>query len=548
MSPMRQAVTAILVVVGILIGVERGAAIAQSDTAARMAKALEAIEREIARSTRPAVVLAVTDRQRTLGVFAHGYADLKAKTPIAVDSPFAIGSISKSFTAMCLMQLFEEGRFDPQVPIATYLPWFTVKSSYGPITGHHLLTHTAGIPRYRADLASMPFATYALREFEPSYAPGTHFWYSNIGFQTLGYALERIEHAPYPSIVQRRIFDRVGMQSSTAAIDDRLRARLPVSYTRWARTGEYLEEPWFEYTAADGSIVSTAGDMAAYARVILNRGAGPNGRVLSERAFQMLTTPALDNYAYGLTIRTVDGDTVISHGGAIAGFVAALRVHMNDGFGVVMLGSADLDGAVGQWIVNAVKATVRQQAVPELRPPPAQSADEWAGTYTARDGRTLEFVANGERLALRRGAAMTPLTRVGPNAFRESDGEPEEFPFAFERRDGKVVEVARGSESYTRSAYTGPASFEVPPEFASFVGRYKNHNPEGGPIRVFVRGASLMMAGGFNDGGRRLVRIAASTFRPESPDYNPERYVFDTVVDGHALRLLVSGQPMYRVD
>jgi len=87
----------------------------------------------------------------------------------------------------------------------------------------------------------------------------------------------------------------------------------------------------------------------------------------------------------------------------------------------------------------------------------------------------------------------------------------------------------------------------VPPEYASFVGRYKNHNPEGGPLRVFVRGASLMIAGGVHDGGRRLVPVAPSTFRPESPDFNPERYVFDSIVDGRALRVLVSGMPMYRV-
>jgi len=548
MSGMRFNPRVVLAVVGTVIAVERGVAIGQSDAVARMAKTLEAIGREVDRSTRPAIVVAVTDRERTLGVFAHGYTDVKTKAPIATDSPFAIGSISKSFTAIALMQLADEGRFDPQAPIATYLPWFSVKSSYGPITGHHLLTHTAGIPNYRADLSSMPFATYALREFEPSYAPGAHYWYSNLGFQTLGYALERVEGAPYPSIVQRRIFDRIGMRSTTAAIDDRLRARLPVSYSRWPYTGEYAEEPWFEYSAADGSIVSTADDMAAYARMILNHGAAPHERVLSDRAFQTLTTPALENYAYGLSVRTVDGDTVISHGGAIAGFGSQLIVHMTDGFGIVMLGSAGLDGAVGQWVDNVVKATVRQQAVPDFKPPPPASAEQWAGTYTARDGRTLDFVANAERLALRRGAAPAPLTRVGPDAFREPDGDPAGFPFAFERRDGKVIAVARGSEWYTRGGYSGPASYEVPPEFAAFVGRYKNHNPEGGPLRVFVRGATLMIAGGVNDGGRPLVRISGSTFRPEMPDFNPERYVFDTIVDGHALRLLMSGTPMYRVD
>jgi len=517
----------------------------------RWAPALDAIERAVATSTRPAIVVAVTDRQKTLRVFAHGYADLKTKKPIAADSPFAIGSISKSFTAIALMQLWDESRFDPQAPIATYLPWFAVKSSFGPITGHHLLTHTAGIPNYRADLASMPFATYALKDFEPSYAPGTHFWYSNLGFQTLGYALERIDGVSYPAIVQRRIFDRIGMRSSAAAIDDRIRARLPVSYSRWPQTGDYVEEPWFEYTAADGSIVSTAEDMAAYARVILNRGAAPEGRLLSDRAFERLTTPALDGYAYGLTVRSADGDTEILHGGAIAGFGSQLLVRMNDGVGVVMLSSAGGDTAMGRWIVDAVKAAVRNQPVSEFKAPAPQAAADWAGTFTAKDGRTLEFAVDptdGSRLTLKRGNRAATLTRVGPNAFRDADDDPTAFPYAFDRREGKVAEVARGSDWYTRGVYSGPASFDVPAEFATFAGRYKNHNPEGGPLRVFIRGASLMIAGGANDGGQRLVRIAGATFRPESPDFNPERYLFDSVVDGRALRVLDSGMPLYRVE
>jgi hypothetical protein len=85
----------------------------------------------------------------------------------------------------------------------------------------------------------------------------------------------------------------VGIRATHVAIDDALRAKLPVSYRRWIYSGDYVEEPWFEYLAADGSIASTAGDMAAYARLILNRGVAPGGRVLSENAFGMLTKPAL---------------------------------------------------------------------------------------------------------------------------------------------------------------------------------------------------------------------------------------------------------------
>src|SRR5215471_3103713 len=117
----------------------------------------------------PALVVAITDRNRTLGVIAHGYADIKTKTPATAESLFPIGSIGKSFTALALMELFDEGRFDPQAPLVNYLPWFRVRSSSAPITGHHLLTHTAGLPRYRADLASTEFAAYWLRNYDVPY-------------------------------------------------------------------------------------------------------------------------------------------------------------------------------------------------------------------------------------------------------------------------------------------------------------------------------------------------------------------------------------------
>src|SRR5262249_38082030 len=159
--------------------------------------AFEAIDREAAKCTNPGMVIAVTDRNHTLVVRTYGYGNLRSKTPITPETLFAIGSVTKSFTAIPLMQLFDEGRFDPQEPISRYLPWFAVKSEYRAITGHDLLTHTSGLQNYRDDLSSMPFAAFTLRDFAPFYAPGEHYWYSNLGFQILGYVLEHIDGDNY---------------------------------------------------------------------------------------------------------------------------------------------------------------------------------------------------------------------------------------------------------------------------------------------------------------------------------------------------------------
>jgi CubicO group peptidase (beta-lactamase class C family) len=514
----------------------------QTEKAERLAKAFAAIDRAAEASTSAGMVIGVTNRTQVLKVGAYGYADLKTKARVTPETLFEIGSVSKSFTAIALMELFDEGRFDPQAPIGKYLPWFEVKSGFRPITGRDLLTHTAGLQNYRPDLSSMPFAAWSLRDFEPSYAPGEHFWYSNLGFQTLGYALEHIEGASYDSIIQRRVLNRAGMHETHAAIDNPLRAKLAVSYNRWPYTGELVEEPWFEYLAADGSISSTAGDMLAYARLILNRGATAGGRVLSDQAFAALTKPALNDYACGLIVRTMDGDTIISHNGGIAGFSTVLEMHMNDDFGVIFMGNGGLDRAFVQWVVRTVTAAIRNQPLPE---PPAKqdsgkvtNAADYAGVYS-NGGKALEFIAAGDRLSLKRDGNLFPLSRLGADRFLAS-GDSDISPLVFGRDKGKVVEVSRGPDWFTNPSYAGPNRFNVPPEYSSYCGSYVNHNPEGGAIRIFLLKGKLMMS------GSPLVPVGPATFRPGGPDYSPERVRFDTFVEGRALRMWLSGMPMYR--
>jgi len=151
-------------------------AFAQNQTAARLARAFDAIDRAAVASTTPGFVIGITDRNRTLKIGAYGYANLKSKTRVTPETLFEIGSVSKSFTAISFIQLFDEGRFDPQEPVTKYLPWFALKSKYRAITGHDLLTHTSGLQNYRADLSSVPFAALSVHDFEPSYAPGEHYW------------------------------------------------------------------------------------------------------------------------------------------------------------------------------------------------------------------------------------------------------------------------------------------------------------------------------------------------------------------------------------
>jgi hypothetical protein len=204
--------------------------------------------------------------------------------------------------------------------------------------------------------------------------------------------LEAIDDAPYRSIVERRVLRRVGMRSSIPLITDAVRSRLPASYVAEACGAGYLEQPWFEYRAADGSIISTAEDMLAYARMILNRGAIAGGRLISERAFALLTTPVQENYAYGLRVRTQGDDLQIGHSGAIAGFRAGMVAHMNHGFAMVFLGNGPIDQEFAQWITTAVRGALKGQAIPAAPAAPTSEAARkaqaaFAGPTRHRMGR-----------------------------------------------------------------------------------------------------------------------------------------------------------------
>jgi hypothetical protein len=138
------------------------------------------IEQQMAAAGTPGVAVAITDREQLRYLSTHGWADVAARRPVDAKTLFEIGSISKSFTAIALLQLSEAGLVDLQAPVRRYLPWFSVRSRYEAITIHHLLSHTAGIIRGTDFSGEARYEVWALRETETSTPPGTHFYYSGL--------------------------------------------------------------------------------------------------------------------------------------------------------------------------------------------------------------------------------------------------------------------------------------------------------------------------------------------------------------------------------
>jgi CubicO group peptidase (beta-lactamase class C family) len=241
-------------------------------------------------------VLAVTDRDEILGVVVRGFADATAGTPVRPETRFQIGSISKSFAAILVLQQVASGRLDLDASINELLPWLELPEPFGPITLHHLLSHTSGL---MTGVEHGPWGMVdALRaqEHPPTFAPGERFSYSNLGYKLVGHVLERVTGRRVDQLLHERILGPLGMSRSVGAILEEDRADAAVGYEplltdRPAHLQSQLAPAvWQVSNTADGSIVSTVGDLCAYARMVLARG----GDLLDEAAFDRWIGPYAD--------------------------------------------------------------------------------------------------------------------------------------------------------------------------------------------------------------------------------------------------------------
>lgn len=523
------------------------------------------IDRFVAQNMRahntPGLALALTDRERLLRVSTYGLADVAARTPVTQDTLFEIGSISKSFTCIALLQLHEEGRLDLHAPVAQYLPWFQVRSKYVPITLHHLMSHTAGIVNGSDISNDSRFDVYALRDTETGAPPGAHFYYSNVGFQALGYVLEEILGQPYPDIIRARILDRLGMDATQPIITHSLRQRLAVGYERL-----YDDRPphpahplapatWIESGRGDGSICSTPGDMAVYLRMLLNRGQGARGRLLSGASYGLLTQRVIETergeyYGYGLDSYDIDGHACIGHGGGMVGYYAMMLGDVEEGVGAVALINGPGDPLeVVKFALKTLRAALHGETLPPL-PPLAdptcvENAADYAGTYRAGD-KTIDISAEGDRAILKYAGERVALEKREPDRFFVSHPDLERFLLIFRREGERVVEAVHGPDAYVNAHDTGPATFESFPEWAAYPGHYRSHNPWSSNFRIVLRRGELVLIYPAGD-EKRLVPVGDGAFRVGEEDWQPERIRFDAIVNRQALRANYSGCDYHRV-
>src|SRR5262245_40760000 len=165
----------------------------------------EFIARHMREMGAPGLTLALANRDGLIRASTYGYADTKAGLRVVPETMFEIGSISKSFVALTLLHLRDEGKLDLNKPVVEYLPWLKINSKFAPVTTHHILSHTAGLPGAPLLLDAL------LAELWTAYEPGKRFLYSNTGYNILGFLIEAIDRRPFADAMRARMLTTLGM-------------------------------------------------------------------------------------------------------------------------------------------------------------------------------------------------------------------------------------------------------------------------------------------------------------------------------------------------
>jgi D-alanyl-D-alanine carboxypeptidase len=526
------------------------------------------LERRLPITHAAGAALAVTDREETLGVVVRGFADAASGTPVRPETRFQIGSISKSFAGILAVQEARAGRLDLHASVNDLVPWLRLPEPFGPITPHHLMTHSAGLVIGSEEAPSALGALGILREQPVGFAPGERFWYSNDGWKVLGLVLEELTGTPVSRLIRHRILEPLGMSASTAAITNDERVDAATGYRtlfddRPPRTSHPLvPAEWYPYDTADGSIVSNVLDMATYGRMLLAGGAP----LLDEEAFTLLTRPVMTDpdwptygYGYGLWVGEEDGRRRIWHSGGMVGFTAMLITEPGDGLAAVMLlnGQGDRRATV-RYALEAVRAALAGGDLPAVGAAPSihrvARASDFAGTYRG-DARTVRIEAEGDGLVLVHDGGRAPLEVVegAADTFLVDDPELDRWPLRFARDgdgdgDGVVVEAFLGRDWVVNERFRGEAPAAHPPAWQAYPGLYRRANAWTPTLRVGLRKARLVVE--WNDDltetVEELVPLDDGSFHVGAEPWTPQWIRFGDVVEGRATRVTMNGGTWYR--
>jgi CubicO group peptidase (beta-lactamase class C family) len=335
----------------------------------------------------PGLALGVVRGDEVIYLKGYGRAgpDGRAVTP---QTPFIIGSLSKSFTALAVMQLVEAGQIDLDAPVTQYLPWFRTAdpAASAQITVRHLLNQDSGLPVYEGrrglsddnqDDAALENGVRQLATVTLSHPAGQAFEYANENYTTLGLIIQSVTGRSYEEVMRAKVLAPLQMRHSAAALSDLAAQDLAAGHRYWLWWRVAFDAPYPRRQTPAGFLISSAEDMSHYLIAQLNGGTYDGQQVLSPEGVATLHAPGArmgttSAYAMGWAVHDQAGSPRIDHSGDVSNFHANLLLLPDQKIGIVILMNVNgfNHAAALNVPIEGVAAILQGHGVsPEVDPP-----------------------------------------------------------------------------------------------------------------------------------------------------------------------------------
>lgn len=280
----------------------------------------------------------VVKHAKPLVAKAYGLANAEHQIPNTTKTKFRIGSLTKQFTATAIMMLQDQGKLSVSDPIRKYL--HDIPDQWKGITVHQLLCHTSGLmhswalPEFEKTLMIPATPAETLAKFKGiplMFKPGEGYLYSGLGYFILARIIEEVTGGTYDTFLKEHIFTPLAMSDTGS---DRSESVLANRAAGYVLKGERLENAppiYMPILTGGGNLYSSVEDLLRWDQALYS------GKVISKKAFEVMTTPVRNNYGYGWTIREEFGRRVMMHGGSLPGFTAFIARYLDDQVTIIVL-------------------------------------------------------------------------------------------------------------------------------------------------------------------------------------------------------------------
>lgn len=494
----------------------------------------------------PGGVITFADSEGVLCEQSFGYCDRERGIAMTNEKLFEIGSLSKFFTALVVLEMVNDGTLRLDLTLHELLPWLEFEFDATTVTLRELLNHTAGFALGSDALPDDAAEVFNSRSFAPRRGENT-FRYSNVGYLLLGEIVRTTSGQRCSKIVNDRWLPGLGMVSALGEVRHADRPLLAKGYWTanpdrpWAPEDPLEPAVWFELESSTGNVVASGADMAALMTAIINASLGENmsgpltaglfSQAIGDLApsgepiylLEGMAPVESSRYGYGINVELIDGHTCVSHGGGMVGYSTFMLVDCNLQVGVSVLTNANGNSLASHLLARALLAQLRVQI--ENRKPlsltfntQVRELPEGAlGDFTDFEGGVINFAQTSDYCVVRYHGRSGDIFQLQNG--RHITNHPDLRRFHLDFVEGPSPQWHHGPRVFGEGSAPSPTD--------PLCGHYRSYSPWYPEFRIYSRLGKLFLAPGdgieASHSESQLVPIGPSEYRIGESEDSPER-------------------------